>query len=246
MRAPHDAKNAGKPVLAKLKFSSQDACPECGRPREFCLCGNITPVSHELAVVILEHPQETRKWLNSAQLARHLFGCRVQVGLSWRNLEAAVGEPARPAEWGVLVLKSARPEPRPVTIRAPKGENPVPLPHLRGIIALDGNWQQAKTLWWRNPWLTKCLTIELNPDFESQRRQVKTAALSTIEAVAFCLAHLENRPDILECAVREYRRWVVNPAKSALRAALQMHRADGPDALPSPKNASGQNPTKEV
>lgn len=244
MSAPSPQKKFSKLSLAKLKFTSQEACAACGRPRDFCLCGQIVPLQHEISVVILEHPQETRKWMNSAQLAQHLLGCRVQVGLSWRNLEAAVGEPARPSEWGVLVLRSAHPEPVPVTLRAPRGEAPAALPRLRGIIALDGNWQQAKTLWWRNPWLTKCLTIELNPDFESQRRQVKNAALSTLEAVAFCLSHLENRPDILETAIREYRRWVVTPAKSALRAERQKFSPGGSEK--SSPSSSGQYPTKAL
>ena len=230
--------------LAKLKFTMQEACPICVRPRDFCLCNQIVPIQHECTVVILEHPQETRKWLNSAQLARYLLGCRVQVGLSWRNLETVVGEPAHPSEWGVLVLKSTHPQPQPITIRAPHGEPLKEQPFLRGIIALDGNWQQAKTLWWRNPWLTKCMTIELNPDFESQRQQIKSAALSTLEAVAFCVAHLENRPEILDTAIQEYRRWVVMPAKAALRLELQKAKTQSTEKMPL--SPAGQNPTKEL
>src|SRR5204862_7870678 len=29
------------------------------------------------------------------------------------------------------------------------------LKRLDGIVLLDGSWKEAKTLWWRNPWLLK-------------------------------------------------------------------------------------------
>jgi len=207
---------ADQPSVAKLKFPPSEACPDCGRPTTACLCGRLEAVPHRLAVVILEHPQETHKWMNSAALAARLFAnCTVRVGLSWRNLEAATGRTWKPSEWAVLVLKGeGGTGDRPVAVRA-RGEQLDHLDELRGIIALDGNWQQAKTLWWRNPWLLKCRTIELNPALASQRAQVKKAGLSTIEAVGFCLAHLENAPGILDATSAAYRRFVVDPARDA-------------------------------
>ncbi len=215
---------ADKPSIAKLKYPPSEACPSCGRPRVACLCDRVEPLSHRLAVVILEHPQETHKWMNSAALAGRLFAdCTVRVGLSWRNLEAATGRPWKPSEWAVLVLRGegadAGPEggtaDAPVTLRSRGGKEAEDAGQLRGIIALDGNWQQAKTLWWRNPWLTKCRTIELHPDLASQRAQVKKSGLSTVEAVGFCLAHLENAPELLRATLAAYRRFVVEPARAA-------------------------------
>jgi len=210
-----------QPGVAKLKYPAAEACAKCGRPTSACLCGQIEPVKHRLAVVILEHPQETHKWMNSAALAQHLFAdCTVRVGLSWRNLEAATGRPWKPSEWAVLVLKGeGGGSERPVTVRTREKRLVENAGEIRGIIALDGNWQQAKTLWWRNPWLNKCLTMELNPALASQRAQVKKAGLSTIEAVGFCLAHLENTPQIMDTTAEHYRRWVVEPARAAHKAA---------------------------
>jgi len=206
-----------QPSIAKLKYPPSEACPECGRPLEACLCGQVEPLRHRLAVVILEHPQETHKWMNSAALAARLFAdCTVRVGLSWRNLEAATGRPWKPSEWAVLMLRGdGGVAERPVTVRTRGEKLAEDVGGLRGIIALDGNWQQAKTLWWRNPWLTKCRTIELHPELASQRAQVKKSGLSTVEAVGFCLAHLEDAPQLMDATSAAYRRFVVEPARAA-------------------------------
>ncbi len=41
-----------------------------------------------------------------------------------------------------------------------------PAPVLRGlagIVLIDGSWKEAKTLWWRNPWLLKLHRLVLHP-----------------------------------------------------------------------------------
>ena len=225
-RAGRPENRPDQPGVAKLKFPAAEACAACGRPKSACFCGQIVPVKNRLAVVILEHPQETHKWMNSASLAGQLFAdCTVRVGLSWRNLEAATGRPWRPSEWAVLVLRGeGGGGDRPVTVRTREHQIVDRPGEIRGIIALDGNWQQAKTLWWRNPWLLKCHTVELNPELSSQRAQVKKAGLSTLEAVGFCLAHLENSPQILDTTSELYRRWIVEPARAAHKTAMSTQK----------------------
>jgi hypothetical protein len=59
---------------------------------------------------------------------------------------------------------------------------------LKGLIALDGNWAQAKALWWRNAWLTKLRRFVVVPDgpslYGDLRREARPDAVSTLEAVA--------------------------------------------------------------
>ena len=35
---------------------------------------------------------------------------------------------------------------------------------LKGLVVLDGNWAQAKALWWRNAWLTRLRRFVVVPD----------------------------------------------------------------------------------
>jgi DTW domain-containing protein YfiP len=68
------------------------------------------------------------------------------------------------------------------------------------VVLLDGNWSQAKALWWRNPWMLKCRRVILGPRLPSRygklRREPRRDGLSTIEAAAMLVSRLEARPEI--------------------------------------------------
>ena len=71
---------------------------------------------------------------------------------------------------------------------------------LDGVVVLDGTWKEAKTLWWRNPWLLKLRRLVLNPQRKSRygriRREPRREALSTLEAVALLLKYLDGGPEV--------------------------------------------------
>ncbi len=67
------------------------------------------PVDNKVAILVLQHPQEQDRVLGTARLlAGSLAHAKVVVGLSWRNLAHALGEPAEPRDWGVLYLGSTQ------------------------------------------------------------------------------------------------------------------------------------------
>ena len=158
-------------------------------------------------MLVLQHPQERRERLATAGVAvAALRRARLVAGLSWPNLARALGAPADPARWGVLYLGSARPrtlaEGREIILLGRDGEpaaDPEPiLKRLEGIVLLDGSWKEAKTLWWRNPWLLKLHRLVVNPPAPARlgrlRREPRREALSTLEAAALVLRHLEAGP----------------------------------------------------
>jgi DTW domain-containing protein YfiP len=165
-------------------------------------------VENRVFVLILQHPQEQREpRATAAATVATLSRARLAAGLSWPNLARALGRPADPRRWGVLYLGSVRPaalSPDREVLLLGRNDEPVPDPaailrNLDGVILLDGTWSQAKTLWWRNPWLLKLHRLVLNPAHPSRlgrlRREPRRDALSTIEAAALMLRHLEARPD---------------------------------------------------
>jgi tRNA-uridine aminocarboxypropyltransferase len=175
------------------------------------------PVDNRVFVLVLQHPQEGREPRATAGLIlATLRHARLAAGLSWPNLAGALGRPADPRRWGALYLGSARPRAlaaeREILVldRAgrPLAEPAAILAGLTGIVLLDGSWKEAKTLWWRNPWLLRLHRLVLNPPRPARlgrlRREPRREALSTLEAAALALRHLEAGPqaaDALEAAL---------------------------------------------
>jgi DTW domain-containing protein YfiP len=142
----------------------------------------LTPIKTKHHVLILQHPQEPDKALGTARLTNFaLENSTLRVGLSWPNLSKALGRPAIHGNWGVLYLGGRAKDDRPGLPGAP----------LEGIVVLDGTWAQAKTMWWRNPWLLKLKRLVLNPAqpslYGKLRREPRRECLSTIEAIAEAL-----------------------------------------------------------
>lgn len=167
----------------------------------------VGPADNRVFVLVLQHPQERREALSTAPLIMaKLRQAKIAVGLSWPGLSRLVGEAAEPRRWAVLHLGRARApsaEGRGLMVVDRHGE-PVAeanaiLAGLKGIVLLDGTWSQAKTLWWRNPWLLKLHRIVLDPPrparFARLRREPRREALSTVEAAAMVLRHIESGPE---------------------------------------------------
>lgn len=205
---------------AKTKTAAEDQCPKCGKEPALCLCATINSVKNEFVVVILQHPQEPDKTLGSARLSHTILQKSIlKVGLSWPNLAAVLDRPkANNMNWGVLYLggKNETPRGKPARIRIldARGQSwEADDSGLEGIIVLDGTWSQAKTLWWRNPWLVKCKRIILTPQHKSMygelRKEPRREALSTIESIAETLEALGDNsgaPDKLRSAFGELLR----------------------------------------
>ena len=196
---------------SKERFNKHGVCPRCFRPVDQCICSRIRNFENRIKVVILQHPQEQYKVLNSARLARlSLKNCSINVGLSWPNFKAVAGETEMPSQWGILFLKNG-PETQkaPIVVYGRHKQSLADCSVLRGIIAIDGTWKQAKTLWWRNPWFTRLNRISLNSSHPSMRAQVRAEGLSTIEAIAFTLECLGERKGIPEYLRKSYRELIV-------------------------------------
>jgi len=167
------------------------------------------PIDNQLFVLVLQHPQEKREVLATAAAAcAALRRAALVVGLSWPNLTHALGRPADPRQWAALYLGSARPASfgleREIIVLdrtgVPTADQDEMLRGLEGVVLLDGSWSEAKTLWWRNPWLLRLRRLVLNPRHRSRfgrvRREPRREALSTLEAAALLLKHLDGGSEI--------------------------------------------------
>lgn len=187
------------PSSAPLTKAEIERCPNCRKPTaapSLCMCAEANALKEtlpptSLKVLVLQHPQEPDKELASATLAKTLFpNVTITVGLSKANLAHALGAPKNtiidPKKWAVLFL-GTQTQKAQFSSEAPQNQ----FFGLEGIVVLDGNWRQSKTLWWRNPWLLKLKRISLNPNKRSAygaiRREPRPDCLSTMESIGLSL-----------------------------------------------------------
>ena len=195
------------------------------------------PIDNRLFVLILQHPQEKRHALATAGLTcAVLKRAELVVGLSWPNLAGALGRPANAKRWAVLYLGSARPAAlgmRGEIIAVDRRVEPVAdqkamLHGLEGVVLLDGSWGEAKTLWWRNPWLLKLRRLVLNPQHHSRlgrlRREPRREALSTLEAAALVLKHLDGGIEAEDALLGSLDRLIAEARPGSRRAQERVSR----------------------
>jgi len=207
-------------------------CPHCAKPDFLCVCEIVEPVANQVALLVLQHPQEQDRLLGTARLAvRALSNAQLRIGLSWPSLSKALGREANPSEWAILYLGAAHakvlPRDREVIVLDKNGvvlpDQDRALAGLKGVVILDGSWAQAKTLWWRNPWVLKAKRLALNPKqaslYGALRREPRREALSTIEAAALALSRLERRPEI-KAALRGDFSLMLEKYRAALACGL--------------------------
>lgn len=192
-------------------------CTQCRKAPQLCICDSIIQIDTRLKILILQHPQEQNEALSTARLLHlALPNSRLQIGLSWPNLRKAWSRETPPPElhpsrWGVLVPAKKVKQTKPLkashaSVALPDAASlrdadllKASLPeNLEGLVVLDGNWKQAKTLWWRNSWLNRLHKIHLHPERRSLygklRRAPRADFLSTLEAVALALKEHDPNP----------------------------------------------------
>ena len=155
---------------------------------------------------------------------------QTRVGLSWPSLDAALGRNVMRETWAVLFASKLTPE---LVLRLEK-ERVLLLdrhdqprlssaPKLEGLIVLDGTWSQAKTLWWRNPWLLKLERIALQPREPSMygklRKEPRREWVSTLEAIADVLPAFDASSESTRTELRRVMRTSLQRVRDALEAS---------------------------
>ena len=192
-------------------------------------------VDNKVSILILQHPQEQDRVLGTARLiAATLADAKVVVGLSWRNLAHALKEPGDAKDWGVLYLGSTHAKGQAPLVAVDRKGEPLAdqaagLAGLKGLIALDGNWAQAKALWWRNPWLTKLRRFVVVPDgpslYGDLRREARPDAVSTLEAVALALQVFEGDAAVRERLLVPFRELLAKARAAGVRDSKRDRRS---------------------
>ena len=153
-------------------------CYTCLRPHAHCVCGFISPFSAHTNLLLLQHPNEWRKYYSTAKL--------VKQAISNTSLMRGVTFPEDSLRSGFGEYETYLLYPGAQACDCEEVE--LSQKHL--VIVIDGTWDEAQKIVYRNPILHTIPRISFNRPFTSTyriRRPPKVGYLSTVESVGHLL-----------------------------------------------------------
>ncbi len=183
--------------------TKRSTCDKCLRPLNSCICRWITPTSHAVEVLVLQHPLEE----HSAKSARllHLSLSRSRLAtlakgevFDPRALQTLLRDPFEPSTEAAQDEKLAillYPQTTAVEV-APPNVQPEMLrdPSRLRLIVVDGTWRKSRKMLCLNPLLQQLPRLSLH-DVPLSRYLIRKAhradQLSTLEATCLALMQLE-------------------------------------------------------
>jgi DTW domain-containing protein YfiP len=173
-------------------------CAACLRAQSACICRFVKSVASSVELLVLQHPLEVGNAKNSARLL-HLClpGSRLLVGEAFDavELEAQLHAEGR----APLLLYPETPGEAALGLPAPPAIDAAMLarPERLRLVLLDATWRKSRKMLYLNPLLQRLPRLALRALPPSAYRIRKAHApdqLSSLEAAAYALSQLEDRP----------------------------------------------------
>ena len=173
-------------------------CYRCFRPRVACICGMVRPVDNRTRVLIVQHPRERLHPFGTARIAR-LALSNVEVAVA-RATDGEIRSAPRVLERAAVLY----PGPNATML----GEDDAV--QLDTLVVIDGTWPQSRKLLRVSPWLAELPRVALNPPrpagYRIRRAKHPEREVSTIEAIAYALGHLEPETPGITGLVEDFDR----------------------------------------
>lgn len=173
-------------------------CYRCFRPETACICALVRPVRNRTRVLIVQHPRERRHPFGTARIAR--------LGLSRVEVAIAVGRDGEIRAPRVDLDRAAVLYPGPTATLLGEGD-PV---ELDTLVVVDGTWPQSRKLLRVSPWLSSLPRVAFDPprpgNYRIRKAKNPEVEVSTIEAIAYALEHLEPQTPGIGGLVEDFDR----------------------------------------
>lgn len=177
-------------------------CPRCLRPQRTCICSWITPTTHAVQLLILQHPLEVGQAKGSAVLLQlSLAGSRLAVGEAFAEpLLQTLLQP--PCGGRTLLLYPDMPQDRSLPLPPPLDPALLPAAEKLLLVVLDGTWRKSRKMLYLNPLLQQLprLALQNMPTAMPASRYLirkahRPGQLSTLEATCHALMQLEHNEE---------------------------------------------------
>ena len=166
------------PDPKSVTILGRPTCYTCFRPVSHCVCGFVEPFRAHFNTVILQHPNERRKYYSTTKLVSGAIqNSRILRGVEF---DASALESLLEGQSTYLLY------PRAGAIDASEAR----LDCSCTVVVIDGTWREAAKIIFRNEFLKKlpCLTFkrEMQSNYKI-RKQPKPGCLSTLESLGALL-----------------------------------------------------------
>ena len=187
------------------------ACTSCLRPQSACICQWIRQTTHQVEVLILQHPLEVAHAKGSARLLHlSLARSRLVAGevfaehdllalltAAFEQGETCTTQANADRSRKAVLLYPDWQHDRVLGLPAPPALEPAWLkdPCRLRLVVLDGTWRKSRKMLHANPLLQQLPRLSLQGLLASRyliRKAHRPDQLSTLEATCAALAQLEN------------------------------------------------------
>eukprot|EP00041_Stephanoeca_diplocostata_P015024 m.284035 g.284035 ORF g.284035 m.284035 type:complete len:352 (-) comp19896_c0_seq2:272-1327(-) len=221
-----------------ISTSARAACNKCWRPVGYCLCDRLRAQPFQnthVHILVLQHPK-CQVSIGTLRILRAAF-THVEI-IVGKHFDIEETEQRRaverfmtqfdttyllyPSDTAVAVNNIATLCPRADVADAGGCDGSCSAaPTQIGLIAIDGSWRQAKSIYRSNPWLatkvSQHVKVTGHPPslFASIKKEPNASCLSTVEAVASAVVSLQH------ASALAYQPWVYPALELLCRQQLQ-------------------------
>ena len=175
--------------------SKRAHCSHCDYPLTACLCHAIVPILSANQVYVLQHPHEAVHAKNSVRLLRRVLPETIVVT---GETEADFAQVRHELENSVQPTLLLYPFEHSVSLLNADIHGASKMASVN-LLVIDGTWRKALKMIKLNPWLAQFQAVHLSEDYQGRyriRKAKRPDSLSTLEATAFALSHLEPDLDV--------------------------------------------------
>jgi DTW domain-containing protein YfiP len=197
---------------------SRSFCPECDFLKSRCLCDTLKVIPNHTAIIVLQHPTESKHPLNTVRIMKKSF----------KDISVLVGEDFTQD----LKLNTILSHPDNVVGLLYPGEHAGILSSdlqssqaITHLILIDGTWRKAKKIFMLSKNLHNTLMLKLSPEEKSDYRIRKAPtpdSLSTLEASVEALKILEPNLDT-SAAKLSFEKMIDHQIEKMGRVLYQSH-----------------------
>ncbi len=170
-------------------MTKRAVCPQCEFILARCLCTGLKLISNKVHIIVLQHPSEKKHALGTVQLMKKSF----------QNITILIGEDFSKNDELNLLLNDPT---HRIALLFPRKESK-PLgslisPAITHLVIIDGTWKKSRKIFLESSNLHSLSAYLIEPIGASEYRLRSSSeenSLSSLEAVIFVLAIIENETD---------------------------------------------------